>query len=358
MVGPGSGGAGTGTGAGGHPADAGGAGGQPADAATGGRGVGGVAGLTGELPGSGGRGIGGAAAQDAAAELSDAATDNGAGPEPPSAAGPTVLMRGNDLQRTGANLAEATLRPSAITPGGFGKLFCKGIDDDVYGQILYMSGVDFGALGRRNVIYVVTMNDSVYALDADDPTPAPLWHTNYTDPAGDIIAVPTTDLARTSCGVYLDIAHQVGITSTPVIDPATMTMYLVARTREAATSYIQRLHAISLTDGSERPGSPVVLEAAAPGTGDGSLGGLVHLDPMKNNQRAGLLLHDGVVYIAFSSHCDEGPYHGWLLGYDARTVTQVVAYTSTPNGGMGGIWMYSMILMQVSRGIIPTSIRV
>jgi hypothetical protein len=283
-----------------------------------------------------------AATDDGADSVSDASPDAGMTPDDATTTtpGPSVLMRSYDLQRTGANLAEATLRPSVITPGGFGKLFCKGVDDDIYGQILYQSGVDFGARGRHNVIYVVTMNDSVYAFDADDATTAePLWQTSYRDLAGTVVPVPSSGLSPTLCNPYRDISRQVGITSTPAIDPVTKTMYLVARTLENDTAYVQRLHAISLTDGSERPSSPVVIDASVLGSGEGSLDGIVRFDPLRNNQRAGLLLHDGVVYIGFSSHCDEGPYHGWLLGYDARTLSQVVAYTPTPDGRQGGIWM-------------------
>jgi hypothetical protein len=140
-------------------------------------------------------------------------------------------------------------------------------------------------------------------------------------------------------GGYKDISRWVGILSTPAIDPAAQTLYLVARTKEAAGVYVQKLHAISLVDGRERPGSPVEIRATTRGTGAGSVAGVLTFDPKLQNQRAGLLLHQGVVYIAWASHCDEEPYHGWIVGYDARTLAQVVVYNDTPGGKNGGIWM-------------------
>jgi hypothetical protein len=265
------------------------------------------------------------------------AADRPTEPPPPGGA-PAVIMRGYNLNRTGANLAETALTPQSVSPSGFGKLYCRPVDEEIYGQILYVPGLDLGAKGRHNTIFVVTMNDSVYAFDADSGQGGALWEQHWTDEAKGITAVPTRDLARTSCGVYKDISRQVGILSTPTIDLAGGTMYLVARTKEG-TRYFQRLHAISLADGSERPGSPVAIDFSGPGDGDGSVGGMIRFDPMRQNQRAGLLLHQGVVYIAWSSHCDEGPYHGWIAGYDAKTLARVVLYNDTPGGKFGGIWM-------------------
>jgi hypothetical protein len=112
----------------------------------------------------------------------------------------------------------------------------------------------------------------------------------------------------------------------------------VARTKENG-AYFQWLHAVDLGDGAERPGSPVEIKASMAGTGIGSVNGMVSFDPMRNNQRSALLLHEGVVYIAWSSHCDEGPYHGWVIGYDARTLAQAVVWNASPGGTQAGIWM-------------------
>jgi hypothetical protein len=129
-----------------------------------------------------------------------------------------------------------------------------------------------------------------------------------------------------------------GIMGTPVIDPATATMYFVVRTKEN-NNHFHRLHAVHVADGKARAGSPVVITATIDGTGQGGSNGKVPFIPGKQNQRPGLLLHDGVVYIAWSSHCDNQPYHGWLIGYEAATLKQVAAFNTTPNGSMGGIWM-------------------
>ena len=261
---------------------------------------------------------------------------------PPAIGGPGVLTRSYSPNRTGATLNETILSPGDITTESFGKLYCQPVDDEIYGQILYVTGVDFGAAGRRNAVYVVTMNDSAYAFDADDPNAPTLWEAHYADPANGITPVPARDLGKPCIkwsGGYKDISRQVGILSTPVIDPASGTLYLVARTKEGAGKYVQRLHAVGLGDGRERPNSPVVIEADTAGTGDGSVDGRIAFEPRLHNQRAGLLLHEGVVYIAWASHCDEEPYHGWVIGYDARSLQQVVVYNDTPTGKNGGIWM-------------------
>jgi hypothetical protein len=264
---------------------------------------------------------------------------------PPAAAGPPgaargagVLTRGYNLQRTGANLEETFITPGLVASGSFGKLYCQPVDDEMYAQLLYLPGLDLGTKGgKHDVLYALTVNNSVYAFDALKQG-APLWEKHFTDEAAGITPVPSTDLAKTTCGTYKDISHFAGIVSTPALDVATKTMYLVARTKENG-AYFQRLHAIDLVDGSERPGSPTEIKATMPGMGAGSMGGMMPFDPLRQNQRPGLLLHQGVVYVAWSSHCDEGPYHGWVLGFDAKTLERVVTWNSTPNGANGGIWM-------------------
>jgi hypothetical protein len=124
-----------------------------------------------------------------------------------------------------------------------------------------------------------------------------------------------------------------------VIEPETGTLYLVARTKENGVTFVQRLHALDIATGLERTNSPIVISATYPGNGDGSSGGTIRFDPQKQNQRAGLTLVEGIVYITWSSHCDWGPYHGWVIGYDASSLKQVVVYNDTPDGYNGGIWM-------------------
>jgi hypothetical protein len=279
---------------------------------------------------------GGLALDSVAAQVADVP----AGPPPTDfAAGAGVLMRGFDERRTGATLEEKHLSPAVVQSGSFGKLYCRTVDDEIYASILYVPQVGLGAPGKHDLVVVATMADSIYAFDALTGEGGSLWEKHYARPGEGITPVPTADLARTSCRpAYKDISHSVGIVSTPAIDPATQTLFLVARTKEQ-DRYFQRLHAISLVDGSERPGSPVEIVATGPGTGAGSNGGTISFDPLKQNQRAALLLHDGILYITWASHCDAGPYHGWILGYDAATLRQAVVFNTTPGGADGGIWM-------------------
>ena len=167
-----------------------------------------------------------------------------------------VTTQHNDAARTGANLAEVVLTTTNVNVSEFGKLFERAVDDEIYAQPLYVAGVNVPGVGVRNVVYVATNNDSVYAFDADDPAAsAPLWRINYTNPAAGIVPVSRTDVGQ-ACGTYVDFAGNIGIGGTPVIDPLSQTMYFVTRTKENGT-FVQRLHAIDVRDGSERPGSPL-----------------------------------------------------------------------------------------------------
>jgi hypothetical protein len=249
-----------------------------------------------------------------------------------------VTTQHNNAARTGANLSEVVLTTTNVNVSQFGKLFERTVDDEIYAQPLYVEGVDIPGVGVRNVVYVATNNDSVYAFDADDPAAsAPLWRVNYTNPAAGIVPVSRTDVGQ-ACGTYVDFAGNIGIGGTPVIDPVSQTMYFVTRTKENGT-FVQRLHAIDVRSGAERPGSPLAIQASVSGTGDGrDAQNNIAFNPRTHNQRAGLLLDHGTVYIAWASYCDQGPYHGWILGYDAATLQQVMVYNATPDGGLGGIW--------------------
>ena len=249
-----------------------------------------------------------------------------------------VVTQHNDAARTGANLAEVVLTTTNVNVSQFGKLFERAVDDEIYGQPLYVEGVNVPGVGVRNVVYVTTNNDSVYAFDADDPAAsAPLWSVNYTNPAAGIVPVARTDVGQ-ACGTYLDFAGKIGIGGTPVIDTVSQTMYFVVRTKENGT-FVQRLHAIDVTTGSPRPGSPLLIQASVTGTGDGrDAQNNIAFNARTHNQRAGLLLDHGTVYIAWASYCDQGPYHGWILGYDAASLQQVMVYNTSPDGGLAGIW--------------------
>jgi hypothetical protein len=258
-----------------------------------------------------------------------------------------VLTGHNDSARTGLNANETILTPINVNSNGFGRLFRQPVDGPMYAQPLYMSNAPIPNQGTHNVVFAATMHDSVYAFDADSNAGSnapPLWHTSFINPAAGITAVSANDVAA-PFGNCLTFVGEVGIVSTPVIDPATRTLYVVARTKEptvpGSTTFVQvhRLHALDATTGEERPFSPVVVTARVPGTGDGSSGGFLTFDTARHVQRPGLLLLNGIVYIAWGSYCDYPTYHGWMMGYDAQTLAQVGACSTTPNARNGAIWM-------------------
>lgn len=246
----------------------------------------------------------------------------------------SVTTSHNDNSRDGQNLNETILTPQNVSVSSFGKLFSQSVDGYVYAQPLYVPNVTIPGLGTHNVVYVATEHDSVYAFDADSNTginASPLWHTSFINPSKGITTVSSGDV---NCG---DLVPEIGITSTPVIDLNSQTMYLIAKTKENG-SFFQRLHAIDITTGAERPNSPVVIKASVRGTGDGSHNGVVSFDPLREAQRPGLLLVNGTIYAAWASHCDNGPYHGWVMSFDETSLKLKQMGNTTPNGGLGGVW--------------------
>ncbi|HEX4646141.1 MAG TPA: hypothetical protein VH598_11085, partial [Verrucomicrobiae bacterium] len=188
---------------------------------------------------------------------------------------------------------------------------------------------------------LATVNDTIYAYDADDPmATTPYWTNSLINPPNIVAPNNADESAIGACGGnYLDFSGKFGIVGTPVIDPNNGTIYLVARTKEFGVNFVQRLHALDLATGLDRSNSPVVITATYPGTGAGNSGGMLTFDPERQNQRPALVLANGIVYIGWSSHCDNGPYHGWVIGYNTTTLQQAAVYNDTPNGSEGGIWM-------------------
>ena len=247
-----------------------------------------------------------------------------------------VLTNRYDPARTGANLAETTLTTANVDATRFGKLYSYPVDGGIYAQPLYVAGVAINGT-RHNVLYVATMNDTLYAFDADSPSPTPLWTAAFANPPSST-PVPIIDIVGVN---NRNIVGNVGIQSTPVIDPATNTLYLVARTKESG-AYVQRLHAIDITNGHARAGSPATIAASVPGTAMDSTvgpnGRVVTFDPKMHVQRAGLALSHGVVLIGWAAHEDITPSHGWIMGYDAATLAQVASIAITPDDMLGGVW--------------------
>ena len=225
-----------------------------------------------------------------------------------------VLTQHNDNGRVGANLRETELTPANVTRATFGMLFQRTVDDQLYTQPLVVTGVSTSG-GTRDLAFVTTVNNSVYAFDANDPAAKePVWHVNFGTP-------PNLHSAPFGC---LDMNGQIGIVGTPVIDKPRGILYVVALTR-AGTGYLQRLHALDLATGADLPESPVTIHADS-------------FDPLLQNQRPALLLANNMVYVGYASHCDKGPYHGFLMAYDARTLAQVAVFNTTPTGKEASIW--------------------
>ena len=250
----------------------------------------------------------------------------------------SVLTQHNDNARTGQNMSETILTTANVNTSQFGKLFALPVDGQVYAQPLYVPGVTING-GVHNVVIIATENDSVYAYDADSASAVLLWKTkaSLVDPAhGAGTGETALNSARTTgCS---DMQPQVGITSTPVIDPTSKTIYVEAKSTNG-TNYFHRLHALDLLTGNEKTPGPVVITATVSGTGDGSSNGQLSFDNLHQLNRPGLLLLNGTIYIGYASHCDGGPYHGWLFAYDEATFARKSVYVTTPNGGLGGFWM-------------------
>jgi hypothetical protein len=249
----------------------------------------------------------------------------------------------NNQSRNGANMHEYSLNPTNVNTAEFGKLFSCPVDGAIYAQPLWMPQLTIGS-ARHNVVVVATQHDSLYAFDADAASSpcTPLWQVSLIDAAHG----GTTGETSVPSGVanalvghgYGDIAPEVGVTGTPVIDASTNTLYVVSKSViPASTTFFQRLHGIDLLTGKENFAGPVIIAGTYPGHGDG--GSTTTFVPRQENQRAGLALANGTVYIAWASHEDNYPYYGWVMAYDAHTLAQKSVFNDTPDYGWGGIWM-------------------
>jgi hypothetical protein len=241
-----------------------------------------------------------------------------------------------DNARTGAMLNETVLTPQNVNAKQFGKLGAFKVDGVVFAQPLFVPAVEIPGKGKHDVLFVATEHDSVYGFDAGRPNDPPLWKTSLLDEKREVTTVPAHDV---SCPF---IEPEVGITSTPVIDLKTGTLYVLARTMirhaMASNEYFQHLHALAITTGAEKFGGPKLITASGQGKGDDSANGQIAFNPLRENPRAALLLTNDNLYLMWASSCDRGPYHGWVMAYDPATLAQKAALNVTPDGNEGGIW--------------------
>jgi hypothetical protein len=252
----------------------------------------------------------------------------------------------NNLSRNGANVQEYALTTTNVSTSSFGKLFSCPVDGAIYAQPLWMPNLGIGG-GTHNVVFVATTHDSVYAFDADISPCVTYWHKT-------LLGVGETLVSSSDVGTG-DIQPDIGIIGTPVIDLSSKTLYVVSKSEDTGTSCVpssachQRLHGLGLIDGSEKFGGPATIDTSitVSGTGDGSNAGVLAFNPLTENQRPGLALVNGVVYVSWASHGDNDPYHGWVVGFSAGNlaVAPVAVWNSTPklvagfSQSRGGIWM-------------------
>jgi fibronectin type 3 domain-containing protein len=276
----------------------------------------------------------------------------------------------------GVNNTETELAPANLSTTTFGKSFATALDGQVYTQPLVKTGVTVvngpntlaGAAGVHDLVLVATQHDSVYALDAN--TGSVVWKRSFLDvsvPANNTLGASTITPVPAADTLSTDIAPEVGITGTPVIDGPTNTLYVVAKTKETiggTAHFVQRLHAVSLTDGTDRVapfllGNTIQVGAddsnSTPiysyGTGDGAITDpyngtgqqVVAFDALRGNQRSALSLSQGKVYVSWASHGDTGPYHGWVVALDVSNlagngITLSGVFNTSPNDGLAGIW--------------------
>ncbi|MGH8205760.1 MAG: PQQ-binding-like beta-propeller repeat protein [Steroidobacteraceae bacterium] len=258
-----------------------------------------------------------------------ASTASGSGSTPPANVtfGTDVLTYHDDVMRSGQDLTESVLTPQNVNSSSFGKLRILAADGIVDAAPLIASGLTVNGT-RRNVVYVASEHDSVYAYDADTGTLLARVS---------LLASGETPSDPRGCG---QVSPEIGITSTPVIDLSAGpngTLYVVAMSKDASGGYHQRLHALDLVTLADRL-TAVQIQASAPGNGPNSDAGTLQFDPKQYKERAALLLANGKIYLTFASNCDIGPYNGWIMAYDESTLMQAQVLQITPNGIDGAVW--------------------
>ena len=266
----------------------------------------------------------------------------------------SVLTQRYDSARDGLNANETMLTLSNVNTSTFGKLFSLPVDGRVFAQPLYVPNLSIPGNGTHNVVFIATEHDSVFAYDADGLQTQPLWMINLATsscPSG----WTCTSLPSSVTGIT-DTIPEVGITGTPVIDPATDTLYVVAKTQEVSgstTNYVYRLHALNITTGTES-NAPVMIQGQVTGSGSPNANGSLVFSPLYSMQRPGLVLVNDVVYIGFGSWGDDGGWHGWVFGYNESSLAQSAVFSVTPNGteGEGGIWMHGNGLAADTNGYL------
>ena len=248
-------------------------------------------------------------------------------PPPPPAQHFTISTYHNDNSRSGINSQEKTLTPANVNVVSFGKLGSVPLQGAVFAQPLYISNVTMSDGNAHNLVVVATEHDQVYGIDAD--TYQILWQRSFLDSQGLITSIPTTDVNCNALGT------EVGITGTPVIDPVSETVYLVAATKSMQTGqpqYFQRIYALNLQNGQDRV-TPTTIT-----TPEGDYGQAL-FDPLLNLQRSSLMLYNANVYVSWASHCDNGGYSGWVMAFNSGSLQNSMAWTPDPSGIQGGIWM-------------------
>ena len=257
-----------------------------------------------------------------------------------------VLTNRYENSRVGVNTKETVLNTKSVSIPTFGKLFARTVDGDLYAQPLIVSDLTIGGM-KRDVVFLATSRNWVYAYDAEHPEEVlPLWSRNLGTP------VPRDDIFPG----YLNFAGEIGITSTPVIErdgKGGGTLYVAAKTRtveDGNKSLRYEIHALDILTGRNRAihGKPVVIAASV----RNAKRGIVEFDARWHLNRAGLLLLNGVLYMAFGSHGDVGEFYGWIMAYDARTLAQLAVCNTAPDWGQGGIWQSGTGLAGDAEGFV------